>query len=100
MCGARDERQHFPFRPGQADGAGRAAGAVAPSGSCFFVLIFTYFVYLPGLSGGFLFDDFPNLQHLGDLGGVIDKETFSSFVFGGFSGPTGRPVSLASFFAG
>lgn len=75
----------------------RAAGAVAPSVSCFFVLIFTYFVYLPGLSGGFLFDDFPNLQHLGDLGGVIDKETFSSFVFGGFSGPTGRPVSLASF---
>ena len=74
----------------------RTAGVMVPSVVCF-VLMVAYFVYLPGLSGGFLFDDFPNLQHMGDLGGVVDRYTFNSFVFGGFSGPTGRPLSLASF---
>lgn len=54
-------------------------------------------VYLPGLSGGFLFDDYPNLEDMGNYGGVVDLETFRAFIFSGWSGPTGRPVSLASF---
>lgn len=54
-------------------------------------------VYVPGLNGDFLFDDYPNLEPLGHLGGVVDWETFRAFVLGGFSGPTGRPLSLASF---
>lgn len=57
----------------------------------------TLWLYWSGLSGGFLFDDIPNLEALGSLGGVINKETSLSFVFGGWSGPTGRPISLASF---
>ncbi|MPT20372.1 MAG: tetratricopeptide repeat protein [Pseudomonas sp.] len=53
--------------------------------------------YWPGLSGGFLFDDYPNLDALGHLGGVRNWETFKAFVFSGWSGPTGRPIALASF---
>lgn len=78
-------------------GAMRIASVVAPAIGCIFILVFAYFIYLPGVSGGFLFDDYPNLQHLGDLGGVVDWETFRSYVLSGFSGPTGRPLSLASF---
>jgi tetratricopeptide (TPR) repeat protein len=65
---------------------------------CFcFCLVLTYYVYSPGLSGGFLFDDYPNLQEMGDYGGVNDWDSFSAFVFNGHSGPLGRPISLASF---
>jgi tetratricopeptide (TPR) repeat protein len=54
--------------------------------------------YWPGLQGNyFLFDDLPNLQELGLYGGVHDWESFRLFVFNGFSGPTGRPLALASF---
>jgi tetratricopeptide (TPR) repeat protein len=53
--------------------------------------------YWPGLQGGFLFDDFHNLEDLGAYGGVRDWETFRAFVFGGDSGPTGRPLALLSF---
>lgn len=54
-------------------------------------------VYWPGLSGPFLFDDYPNLKPLGQNGGISDWDTFLAFVLGGFSGPTGRPLSLLSF---
>src|SRR5690606_6940387 len=50
-----------------------------------------------GLRGGFFFDDYLNLDAMGDYGGVTDWETFRAFVFSGWSGPTGRPISLASF---
>jgi tetratricopeptide (TPR) repeat protein len=54
--------------------------------------------YWPGLQGNyFLFDDTPNLEQLGVFGGVSDWESFRAFVFGGVSGPTGRPLSLATF---
>lgn len=57
----------------------------------------TLFVYWPGLTGGFLFDDYPNLKDLGTYGGVTDWETLKSFALNGFSGPSGRPLSLLSF---
>jgi hypothetical protein len=51
-----------------------------------------------GLQGNyFMFDDPPNLQDMGFHGGVHDWETFRFFVFNGISGPTGRPLALASF---
>ncbi len=62
-----------------------------------FILVLTFLVYLPGLKGGFLFDDFPNLKELGTYGGVVDFNSLRAFVFSGFSGPTGRPISLLSF---
>lgn len=61
------------------------------------VIVLTYLLYLPGLQGGFLFDDYPNLKELGTYGGVTDFETFKNFVFNGISSPLGRPLSLASF---
>ncbi|MDX1473811.1 MAG: hypothetical protein R3309_06545 [Reinekea sp.] len=56
-----------------------------------------YSLYVPGLAGTFLFDDFPNLEPLGYFGGITDSQTALRFVFGNNSGPTGRPVSMASF---
>lgn len=61
------------------------------------LLILTFAVYYPGIFGGFLFDDVPNLKDMGQLSGIINWETFHSFVFSGWSGPTGRPIALASF---
>src|SRR5690554_6425630 len=54
-------------------------------------------MYWPGLQGPFLFDDFPNLEPLQNFGGVTDVESAQAFVFGNRSGPTGRPVSMATF---
>jgi protein O-mannosyl-transferase len=54
-------------------------------------------IYSPGLTGGFIFDDFANLSKLGDYNGVRNLETFLLFVTNGFAGPTGRPISLLSF---
>lgn len=61
------------------------------------LLLLGFVVYFPGLEGSFIFDDAPNLKTLGLYGGVTDWDTFHSFVFGGFSGPTGRPISLLTF---
>lgn len=63
----------------------------------FALMLVTVIVYWPALQGGFIFDDYPNLEAMGAYGGVDDFETFKNFVFNGFSGPLGRPVSLASF---
>jgi hypothetical protein len=57
----------------------------------------TVLVYLPGLSGPFVFDDFGSLSRLGDFGGVRDWPTFRAFVLGGDAGPTGRPLALLTF---
>ncbi|WP_275547211.1 tetratricopeptide repeat protein [Pseudomonas sp. Marseille-Q0931] len=75
----------------------RSVVALFPS---FFLLLLGVLgavVYWPGLAGGFLFDDNPNLDSMANYGGVVDWESFRAFVFSGWSGPTGRPISLASF---
>jgi len=59
--------------------------------------LFTCTVYGPGLDGGFIFDDFQNLEALGTFGGVHDWETLRSYLASGFAGPTGRPLALLSF---
>ncbi|MCX8017196.1 MAG: hypothetical protein N2690_04760, partial [Rhodocyclaceae bacterium] len=56
-----------------------------------------YGLYQPGLAGGFLFDDIPNLEDLGVYGGVVDWTSLKTYVLSGWSGPLGRPVSLLSF---
>ena len=54
-------------------------------------------VYWPGLSGGFLFDDFVNLPALGRYGGVHDWKSLTWYATSGIADPTGRPVSMLSF---
>ena len=62
-----------------------------------FVFLAASLAYWPGLQGPFVLDDFGSLGALGNLGGVRDWDTFKAFVFGGTTGPTGRPLALVSF---
>lgn len=62
------------------------------------LLTLTYLLYSPGISGIFLFDDTPNLSLLGSYPHLSFWDNFWIFLLEGFSGPTGRPISLASFY--
>jgi len=59
--------------------------------------LLTVACYWPSLSGPFLFDDIPNLELLGDRGGLTSSDQYLDFITSGRSGPLGRPLSLASF---
>lgn len=48
------------------------------------------------LAGPFLFDDFPNLQHLASLRGALDWASIAHYV-SLFEGDPGRPLSMLSF---
>lgn len=61
------------------------------------VLFLCIGAYWGGLKGDFLFDDYPNLQDLGTYGIIDSWDKVRAFIFNGFAGPTGRPISLASF---
>ncbi len=69
----------------------------SPALFLFGIIIAVWGVYAPGLAGGFLFDDFVNLEPLGSFGGVKDFETAKAFVFNGIASSLGRPLSLATF---
>lgn len=66
-------------------------------GSIIFLVGMTFIVYFIGLTGDFIFDDYPNLEPLGHYGTIDSWEKFNNFILSGFSGPTGRPISLATF---
>lgn len=55
------------------------------------------FAYLPGLRGGFVFDDFANLPALGQTGPIDNWAAFFRYITSGTADPTGRPVALLSF---
>jgi hypothetical protein len=57
----------------------------------------TWWVYSPGLSGDFLFDDFGNLPVLGATGPVDNWATFWRYITSGNADPTGRPLPLLTF---
>jgi len=59
------------------------------------ILLLIGLVNIPAAMGPFLFDDFSNLDGL--VGISQGTKTATDFVFEGTSGPTGRPVALASF---
>ena len=61
------------------------------------ILLLCCVVYWPGLQGPFLLDDYGSLGALGDNGGISSWATFKAYVFGGFTGPSGRPLALLSF---
>lgn len=61
------------------------------------IIIITILVYFPGLKGGFLFDDYPNLDEMTKYGNMHQWEDAKRFVSNGIAGPTGRPVSLITF---
>lgn len=60
-------------------------------------LLLCFLLYIVGLDGNFLFDDYPNLKPLGTYGTIDNWDKVRAFVSSGFAGPTGRPISLASF---
>ena len=70
---------------------------ILSSAFLFFCLTTCYFLYLAGLGGDFLFDDYPNLELLGTYGTIDSWDKFYNFLHSGFAGPTGRPIALASF---
>ena len=57
----------------------------------------TILCYWPSLGGPFVFDDIPNLEIMGDRGGLTSFENYAEFIMSAQSGPLGRPLSLASF---
>lgn len=61
------------------------------------LLLLAGIAYLPGLRGGFVFDDFVNLDALGKTGRVDDWPTFWRYLTSGSADPTGRPLSMLSF---
>jgi protein O-mannosyl-transferase len=71
--------------------------AYGPYAAFFGMLCLTALIYLPGLNGPFLFDDYPNLERLGSRGPINTLELLWLYLKSGFSGPTGRPLSLLSF---
>ncbi|WP_257384909.1 tetratricopeptide repeat protein [Tahibacter caeni] len=60
-------------------------------------LLLGWWAYMPGLGGGFLFDDYINLTALGTYGRVDDAPTFWRYITSGSADTTGRPVALLSF---
>ncbi len=67
------------------------------AGAWLLLLVVVIVVYMPGLGGPFVLDDYWSIAALGNHGGVVDWQSFKAFVFGGTSGPTGRPLSLMTF---
>jgi hypothetical protein len=61
------------------------------------LLLLAGIAYLPGLHGGFVFDDFVNLDALGKTGRIDDWPAFWRYLTSGTADPTGRPLALLSF---
>lgn len=61
------------------------------------LLLLAWLAYRPGLAGGFVFDDFVNLDALGASGRVDDWAAFWRYLTSGSADPTGRPLALLSF---
>ena len=73
----------------------------APVHSCFvalLILLISGLVYSPGLTGGFAFDDYPNiLQNTAITDGDMSLGSLAQVAWSGSAGPLKRPISLLSF---
>ncbi len=61
------------------------------------LLVLCWLVYQPGLTGTFLFDDWKNLELIGQLGTIDTFHDLVTYLLSGFASPLGRPVAMASF---
>ena len=61
------------------------------------ILGLCWLAYAPGLHGGFLFDDFGNLDALGNDGPIHDWASLLRYITSGIADPIGRPLTLLSF---
>lgn len=66
-------------------------------GILLFLLLGTYFVYSPGLSGGFLLDDQASLGHLKKIDGELSAERLYDYFAASRTGILKRPISVFSF---
>ena len=71
---------------------------ILTSGFLLAFLMLTFVVYYPGIHGIFGFDDLPNLSPMGKYSDYSFWDRFWLFTLEGRAGPTGRPLSLASFY--
>jgi hypothetical protein len=82
-----------PIRPPAAAVRSRLWTWIALAG----LLALAWFCYAPGLAGGFLFDDFVNLNELGRHGRIDDGAALARYLTNATGDPVGRPLSLLSF---
>ncbi len=61
------------------------------------VLLLAALCFAQGLGGTFLFDDFENLEDLQWIAADPSLGTALQYIASGFTGPSGRPLSLATF---
>jgi len=61
------------------------------------LLALGYACYMPGLSGGFLFDDYVNLNKVARYDGVDDWRTLANYLFGSGGNAGGRAIARLSF---
>lgn len=62
------------------------------------ICLLTIAIYIPGLSGDYMFDDMPNLLHNKQLDiQSLDTDSLESAIFSSGSGKLRRPVSMLSF---
>lgn len=60
-------------------------------------LLLSWMAWMPGQSGSFLFDDFPNLQGLEEVSRTPTLDKALQFSTDGISSTLGRPLALATF---
>jgi tetratricopeptide (TPR) repeat protein len=78
-------------------GAGRLSRGLWSVGAVALLVVLGAVVFAPGLKGWFLLDDIPVLGELERIRYLPLRERMLFFVFGGETGPLGRPLAMASF---
>ena len=62
------------------------------------VLLVSFVAYLPGLSGGFMFDDYPNiLKNEAISSATLDIDSLARAANSGIAGPLKRPLAMLTF---
>lgn len=79
-------RNRVPFNPGMAFSAVLFMATLCA----------TILIWWPGISGPFLFDDFPNLQNLREIGHELSFKSVGRYL-AAWHGNPGRPLSALSF---